>query len=167
MKTVNDRIRHLRGILGIDQSEMAKLLGVSRGAVGNWELKGGIKATNLRLLAERTGASFEWLATGKGVAPRHKSDLARNGHDLGHLPTKLDDSQIIIDRDVARVTLVEVLRVLCPEHESELLDLAGRLTVAFLEQQQEDSDENRNFDKIRSDISSITQTLRRLRRPLS
>lgn len=167
MKTIHERIRHLRAILGIEQSELAELLGVSRGAVGNWEVKGGIKAANLKLLAERTGASFEWLATGKGTAPQRKSDLAPNGNHLTDAPIKIGESQIVIDRDVVEVTFVEVLRVLCPHHKPGHLDLAARLAVAFLERQQEDSEDSRNFDKIRSDISSIAQTLLRLRRPLS
>jgi transcriptional regulator with XRE-family HTH domain len=167
MKTIHERIRHLRSILGLEQAEMAKLIGVSRGAVGNWELRGGIKQANLRRLADLTGVSFEWLATGKGPAPQHKSDLAPEDRHLALTPIKLKKSQIIIDRDVAEVTFVEVLKVLCPEHDLELLDLGGRLTVAILEQQQENSDESRNFDKIRSDISSTAKTLLRLRRPLS
>lgn len=67
------RIAMLRDSLGIGQAELATLvskhLGVplTRGAVGNWELGGGMSTENLRALARSTGASLEWLATGRGA----------------------------------------------------------------------------------------------------
>lgn len=62
------RIRRLRQtILDITQAEFAdKVGGVTRGAVGNWELGKGIKRENLQRIADEFKISFEWLATGKG-----------------------------------------------------------------------------------------------------
>lgn len=61
------RIRSLRKQLGISQEEFAQRLGgVTRGAVGNWELGKGIKRDNLVRIAEAFGSSVDWLATGTG-----------------------------------------------------------------------------------------------------
>lgn len=62
------RIKELRrDILKITQSEFADMLGgVTRGAVGNWELGQGIKRENLSRMSARFDVSFEWLATGAG-----------------------------------------------------------------------------------------------------
>lgn len=69
-KELGKRIRYLREkVLKIDsQEKFADLLGVSRGAVGNWELGQGIKTENLRKIA-KSRVSFEWLATGTGKKP--------------------------------------------------------------------------------------------------
>lgn len=49
------------------QEAFAGLLGdVSRGAIGNWERGEGIKEENIERIAEITGISYEWLATGRG-----------------------------------------------------------------------------------------------------
>jgi phage repressor protein C with HTH and peptisase S24 domain len=71
MKTTGERIRYLRkDVLGLNQTAFANTLqGVTRGAVGNWELGGGAKRENLLQIAERHGVSFEWLALGRGAPP--------------------------------------------------------------------------------------------------
>jgi transcriptional regulator with XRE-family HTH domain len=67
-REIGDRIRRLRTeILGIDrQADFAAELGVSRGAVGNWELGKGVKRANLLRIADRYRISHDWLATGVG-----------------------------------------------------------------------------------------------------
>lgn len=83
MDTVGKRIRHLRQLLGKTQQEFADALhphvegGITRGAVGNWELDKGIKTENLMLISEVTGAAVEWLASGKGRVPQRVDDLRR------------------------------------------------------------------------------------------
>lgn len=53
------------------QAEFAEALGgVTRGAVGNWELGKGVKLENLRNMSSRFSVSFDWLATGTGEPPR-------------------------------------------------------------------------------------------------
>lgn len=70
-KILGDRIRYLReDVLGMkSQAEFGSPLRVTRGAVGNWELGQGIKAENLRKIAQTFGISFDWLATGNGERP--------------------------------------------------------------------------------------------------
>jgi transcriptional regulator with XRE-family HTH domain len=67
-REIGQRIRHLRvEILGIDrQADFAEQLGVSRGAVGNWELGKGIKRANLLRIAQKFRISHDWLATNTG-----------------------------------------------------------------------------------------------------
>lgn len=62
------RIRRSRLRAGLTQKMLACALGVSRGAVANWE---GINevvpaAAHLIALADATGVAYEWLATGRG-----------------------------------------------------------------------------------------------------
>lgn len=65
---LGERIRHLRiEIRKLKQSNFAELLGVSRGAVGNWELGKGVKRGNLELIAKTFNVPLLWLTTGSGT----------------------------------------------------------------------------------------------------
>lgn len=61
---IGARVREVRAAL--TQDTFGKRLGVSRGAVANWERGQGIKRENMQMIAERFRVSFEWLATGAG-----------------------------------------------------------------------------------------------------
>ncbi|RVH83395.1 XRE family transcriptional regulator [Sinorhizobium meliloti] len=63
------RIRYLRKeILGYHrQSDFAERLGVTRGAVGNWEIGVGMKRDHLITIAKEFNISHAWLAEGKGT----------------------------------------------------------------------------------------------------
>lgn len=62
------RIRVARQYAKLSQSELALELGISRGAVANWESADGAlpATTRLEKLALVTHVSYEWLATGRG-----------------------------------------------------------------------------------------------------
>ena len=62
------RIRAARQRAGLSQQSLAAGLGVSRGAVANWESARGVLPATERLqrVAHITGVAFEWLATGRG-----------------------------------------------------------------------------------------------------
>lgn len=85
MTTKGERIRQIRQKLQLTQQGFAMLLGVTRGAVGNWELDKGIKEENIELIVGKTGISYEWLGTGRGemdpsrmvVPPMKSSGLVR------------------------------------------------------------------------------------------
>jgi transcriptional regulator with XRE-family HTH domain len=67
MVNIGKRIKLLReSVPGRTQAEFARLLGVSRGAVGNWELGQGIKRENFVLVSQKTGASLDWLMGNNG-----------------------------------------------------------------------------------------------------
>lgn len=61
-----ERIKALRKHLGITGKKLAQDIGVTRGAVGNWERGHGIKRENLRKIADHYKISFEWLAMNRG-----------------------------------------------------------------------------------------------------
>jgi DNA-binding XRE family transcriptional regulator len=82
METVGQRIRYVRTrILGITQEAFATPLGLTRGAVGNWERGEGITRGNLEIISTiYPSVSFEWLATGKGGRPiPPKANSSRHG----------------------------------------------------------------------------------------
>ena len=62
---INDRIREAREQAGISQTELARLLGVTRSACSQWESPQGTAPRRERLeqLATLLGVSYEWLAT--------------------------------------------------------------------------------------------------------
>src|SRR5690606_7784573 len=69
MTTLAGRIRKARLRAGISQQQLAERLKVTRGAVANWEGANGVVPATERLqrIAQETGVSFEWLATGRGA----------------------------------------------------------------------------------------------------
>lgn len=67
MQQFSDRITFARKRLGLSQAQLASILGVSRGACGQWEQ--GVSTPSVSHMAELarvTEVSFEWLATGRG-----------------------------------------------------------------------------------------------------
>lgn len=63
------RIKQAREHSGLTQSSLAILVGVKRSSANQWEsphLRKEPSTGNLVKIAEITGVSFEWLATGRG-----------------------------------------------------------------------------------------------------
>jgi transcriptional regulator with XRE-family HTH domain len=70
MKTLAERIVYLREtLLRLTQVEFAKKIGVTRGAVGNWELGGQIRPKNLMAISKYAQVSLDWLVNGEGETP--------------------------------------------------------------------------------------------------
>lgn len=67
MKTVGQRIVELRTAMGLTQTQFAGQLGVTRGAVGNWERDQGVKLENMALIADKCGVTLDWLGLGRGA----------------------------------------------------------------------------------------------------
>jgi transcriptional regulator with XRE-family HTH domain len=67
--TLAARIRRARLLAELTQTDLATKIGVSRGAIAQWEQVSGTKPTtgNLSKLAVICGVRFEWLGTGRGV----------------------------------------------------------------------------------------------------
>lgn len=65
------RVKQVRDALGLTQEAFADRLGVSRGAVGNWELGQGIKRENLASIARLSAGrvTMDWLVDGRGRGP--------------------------------------------------------------------------------------------------
>src|SRR5690606_41159964 len=61
-----ERVRFVRSQAGLTQAQIAEACGITREAVSQWEAKDASKRTipeikNVRLLAQLTGASIDWL----------------------------------------------------------------------------------------------------------
>lgn len=81
-------------------AEMSRRLGraISRGAVGNWELGGGIDSDHLSLVAELTGYAFEYLRTGKG--PKHDAPSSPDASAGDRIRRIQDRMRLDLARDV-------------------------------------------------------------------
>lgn len=69
MKDVGDRIRQVRTSRDMTQDAFGAELGLTRGAVSNWESGKGIGRENLEQIAAKFGVSIDWLVRGDGPAP--------------------------------------------------------------------------------------------------
>jgi transcriptional regulator with XRE-family HTH domain len=77
---LSDRIRAARRLRGCSQAKLAMEMRVDPSTVGHWERGNGSapKVDRLIAIAQATGVSVEWLATGKGAmrATDTASDVA-------------------------------------------------------------------------------------------
>lgn len=65
---LHERVREARKLLKASQEVLAAQVGVTRGAVAQWEMPTGTAPSveNLIKIAGLSGVAFEWLATGRG-----------------------------------------------------------------------------------------------------
>ena len=62
------RVRKARHQAELTQQALADRMGVTRGAVANWECADAVPAARrMGRIAKVTGVSYEWLATGRGA----------------------------------------------------------------------------------------------------
>lgn len=79
------RIRMARQLTRRSQAELARILGVGRSAVANWECgRAHPSASHLGQLAKATGVTFEWLATGQGPMAAASALNAQAAETLSH-----------------------------------------------------------------------------------
>jgi len=120
---LKDRIREARDAYKGPVEELAKKVGVSRSAFYQW-LAGdtkNLRLENLFALAEETGYSAKWIATGHGTK-RDSSALAHNnGPDLSFLEITmraveeyLDKQDLTLDPE-AKAKAVTILYEICAE----------------------------------------------------
>jgi transcriptional regulator with XRE-family HTH domain len=77
IQTIGDRIRLSRGKLGITQSELSRIMCLSRTICGQWERGTSVPSTlHLSRLADILGVSFEYLAKGKTEATKPVINLS-------------------------------------------------------------------------------------------
>jgi phage repressor protein C with HTH and peptisase S24 domain len=94
MAGLPERIKQVRKIARLSQEAFAKAIGdlegvkVSRGAVGNWELGGGISRAHLTAISVLFGVSLDWLERGTGEVPNPEQVAANLAHPskLSHVP---------------------------------------------------------------------------------
>jgi transcriptional regulator with XRE-family HTH domain len=122
MDSIGKRIRKIRlAEPSRTQQDFAALLGVTRGAVGNWELDKGIKRENLLLIAQMSGVSVNWLSTGEGGA-----DIAPD-RQVGAMRSSASEHRAGIDPE-ATASAIEALLLALPLGLSP--DAAKRLSEA-------------------------------------
>lgn len=78
MSGLSLRIRKARALTTLSQAELARRIGVKRSAVTQWEHPAGTTPSveHLIQIAQETGLSFEWLATGRGPSRCEGAELA-------------------------------------------------------------------------------------------
>lgn len=99
--TIADRLRKAREATGLDQTEFAKLIGVSRGTVSNYE-RGvdSYKRPVLLAWAADTGVTVDWFMTGlEPHSSAEQSNLAhRTQQDFGLVADK-QDGEVGVEND--------------------------------------------------------------------
>jgi phage repressor protein C with HTH and peptisase S24 domain len=92
MAGLPERIKQVRKIARLSQEAFAKAIGdyegvkVSRGAVGNWELGGGISRAHLTAISVLFGVSLDWLERGTGEVPNLEQPVQPRDVSLSHSP---------------------------------------------------------------------------------
>lgn len=76
MESMAARIKYVREKAGMTQAEFAEAISaarsgarITRGAVGNWELGGGVDTENIAAIAVRFGVPMTWLVKGDPEQP--------------------------------------------------------------------------------------------------
>lgn len=100
MNALADRIKEIRKELGLNQPELGRLAGVSKGAINQWETgkTQAIKAEYLLKLSRATGYNSEWISSGKG--PKKPEGQQHNIAE----PTVFYGGKILLDTDTAGMT---------------------------------------------------------------
>lgn len=117
MRSLSSRIREARKLTGISRAELARRVGVKPSASAQWEHDNGTAPSvrNLIQIATITGVSFEWLATGRGIArPKDLQEIpAVSTEDFAH--NLFEEQMLALARDIPskwREPLVQFLRVI-------------------------------------------------------
>lgn len=116
------RIRLARRQARLSQQQLARLVGVGRAAVSQWESVDGKnpRVKHLRALAIVTNVQFEWLATGRGTMHVHP--------DL-HLDSVAAASGALVDDDT-ELRLLRCFRSAPARARVALLDLAEAVVAS-------------------------------------
>lgn len=105
MGRMADRILAVRKRARLSQEKFAEAIGevdgvrITRGAVGNWELGGGISRANLAAISEKFGVDLNWLERGKGIDPTTEVRVPANGTAKSSVST----TEHLISNDVTTV----------------------------------------------------------------
>lgn len=83
MKRLGERLTTARKSKGLSQAQLARILGISRGACGQWEQGHSLPSVaNIIETARLLNVSVEWLATGRG-AMEYQDGLREAPADYG------------------------------------------------------------------------------------
>jgi transcriptional regulator with XRE-family HTH domain len=117
-----DRIRIARRSAQLSKTDLAKAVGVTPSAAGQWEHPQGTQPSMPRLqaIASATGATFQWLATGQGVATSQRRGIVEEEIPAIALGT--------FARDFHEETLLTDFRKLSPRVRNVLTMLVAEMT---------------------------------------
>jgi transcriptional regulator with XRE-family HTH domain len=103
--TVGARVKAAREARGFSQTSFAAAMGVTRGAVSNWDTGAGITRKNLIRAAEITGASIDWLMTGQGASGVEVADAGGLFHLADLPPLDVDFLEALLSATLAALGL--------------------------------------------------------------
>lgn len=89
METLGDRIRSQRGVKGYSQQDLASMLGVTKGAVSQWEngRTANVKLVTVLKLCQALGCTLDWLVHGPSRGSASGRFLALPHADSAKKPT--------------------------------------------------------------------------------
>jgi transcriptional regulator with XRE-family HTH domain len=118
MTKLYQRVREARKLTGLSQEQLAGEIGVSRGALAQWEMVDGTSPSveNLIVLAQRSGMAFEYLSTGRGSKIHGKPMLS-----------VMDEQSDYQNLSQQQKRLLVAFEGLTPKQRSGLLDFLDSL----------------------------------------
>lgn len=88
MNTIGDRVKYARAASGMNQPELARLVGISKQALS--QIESGVtknpRPDTLLNIADSTGFEYRWLITGVGA--KTNKEAAMDRLDISSLPDK-------------------------------------------------------------------------------
>ena len=95
MNTVSERLKYALLVRDISQAELARKIGVTRGAISNLinKVSQGLSAENALKIAEALEVDPYWLVFGRGEGPVNKRDI---NFGLGNLTSSREEAQKLI-----------------------------------------------------------------------
>lgn len=95
MNTVSERLKYALLVRDISQAELARKIGVTRGAISNLinKVSQGLSAENALKIAEALEVDPYWLVFGRGEGPVTKRDI---NFGLGNLTSTREEAKQLI-----------------------------------------------------------------------
>lgn len=83
MKTLAERIKHIRESMGLSGAEFGRRIGISRSAVNQIELGDtvALKASTIVAVEKISGYSGQWIESGKGPQMKRGAPLPEGAED--------------------------------------------------------------------------------------
>ena len=107
--TFGDRLARAREHTGMDQSQLARRLGVKQATIRNWEAdRSEPRANRLSMLSGLLGVSIIWLMTGEGEGtPEPSSGAEEQAADLQAVITELRELRVAQSKLAERAGRIE------------------------------------------------------------
>lgn len=108
VSTFGDRLARARDHAGMNQSDLARRLGVKAVTIKNWETdRSEPRANRLQMLSGLLNVSIIWLMTGEGEGVPETEDVSAESADMRDLLTDLRNLRVEQNRLADRAGLIE------------------------------------------------------------